>query len=120
VTTAADAPAAYDGFDTMPIAGTWRRGSSGKTVQDTDPYTGDVLTELALADADDLDEAYRAAAQAQVAWAARTPGERAAVMRQAAAVMDARKEEVVGWTARKTAATRATAACSSACASRQG
>ncbi|MGY1804064.1 aldehyde dehydrogenase family protein [Blastococcus sp. SYSU D00922] len=97
-----DAPARYDGLDRMPIAGTWRPGSSKRTATDTDPYTGETLTELRLADADDLDQAYTAAREAQRDWAGRLPGERAAVMRKAADVMDARKDEIVDWLIRET------------------
>lgn len=97
-----ETPARYDGFDRMPIAGTWREGSSERTATDTDPYTGETLTELRLADADDLDRAYAAAREAQRDWAGRLPGERAAVMRRAADVMDARKDEIVDWLIRET------------------
>ncbi len=47
----------------MPIAGEWREGRAGKTRTDENPYTGEVLVELA--GPDDLDQAYRAAAEAQ-------------------------------------------------------
>ena len=75
---------AYDGFDTMPIGGRWRAGSSGRSKADTDPWSGDTLTEIPLADAGDLDDAYAAAADAQREWAARPPAARAGVMRAAA------------------------------------
>jgi aldehyde dehydrogenase (NAD+) len=96
--------ARYDGFDRMPIAGTWRPGSSGKAATDTDPYTGETLTEIQLADANDLDAAYTAARDAQRSWAATLPGEKAAVMRRAAAIMDDRKDEIVDWIIRETGA----------------
>ena len=101
---ASSAPARYDGFDRMPIAGTWRPGSSGKVATDTDPYTGDTLTEIQLADADDLDAAYSAARDAQRAWAGTLPGEKAGVMRRAAAIMEERKDEIVDWLIRETGA----------------
>ncbi|MCZ2820095.1 aldehyde dehydrogenase family protein [Modestobacter sp. VKM Ac-2977] len=91
------APAPYDGFDRMPIAGTWRAGRAGKTATDTNPYTGETLTEIPLANADDLDEAYARAKEAQRDWAARLPSERADVMRRAARVMEDRKDEIVDW-----------------------
>ncbi|MGY1709581.1 aldehyde dehydrogenase family protein [Geodermatophilus sp. SYSU D00758] len=99
---AVDTPARYDGFDRMPLAGTWREGGSERTATDTDPYTGETLTEIRLADADDLDAAYAAAREAQREWAGRLPGERAAVMRRAADVMEARKGEIVDWLIRET------------------
>ncbi|RFU22699.1 aldehyde dehydrogenase family protein [Geodermatophilus marinus] len=99
---AVDTPARYDGFDRMPLAGTWREGGSERTATDTDPYTGETLTEIRLADAADLDAAYAAAREAQREWAGRLPGERAAVMRRAADVMTARKDEIVDWLIRET------------------
>ncbi|TDC75982.1 aldehyde dehydrogenase family protein [Actinomadura sp. 7K507] len=101
------APERYDGFDVMPIAGEWRAGRSGESKADLDPWSGDTLTEIALADADDLDEAYRAAREAQPGWAARAPGERAGIMRAAAAIFEARKDEIVGWIVRESGGTLA-------------
>ncbi|TYP84574.1 aldehyde dehydrogenase family protein [Blastococcus xanthinilyticus] len=97
-------PPRYDGFDVMPIAGTWRAGRAGKTATDTDPYTGETLTEIPLADADDLDEAYATAKEAQRDWAARLPSDRADVMRRAARIMEARKDEIVDWHIRESGA----------------
>jgi aldehyde dehydrogenase (NAD+) len=104
MTSESPAPARYDGFDRMPIAGTWRAGSSEKTATDTDPYTGETLTELRLADTDDLDQAYAAAREAQRDWAARLPSERAQVMRRAAQIMADRKDEIVEWHIRESGA----------------
>jgi aldehyde dehydrogenase (NAD+) len=89
--------ARYDGFDTMPIAGSWRVGRAGRSAADVDPYTGETLVEIPLANASDLDDAYRAAEVAGARWAAALPGERAAVMRRAAAIMDERREEIIDW-----------------------
>ncbi|QFG27001.1 aldehyde dehydrogenase family protein [Actinomadura sp. WMMB 499] len=101
----ARASARYEGFDTMPIGGVWRGGRSGRSRADTDPWSGDTLTEIPLADAGDLDEAFRAARDAQPDWAARTPGERAGVMRAAAGILEARRDEVVGWIVRESGGT---------------
>ncbi|SOC50548.1 4-hydroxybenzaldehyde dehydrogenase [Blastococcus aggregatus] len=98
------APARYDGFDRMPIAGTWRAGRAGKTATDTDPYTGETLTEIPLANAEDVDEAYARAKEAQRDWAARLPSERAEVMRRAARIMEERRDEIVDWHIRESGA----------------
>ncbi|MCV7441163.1 aldehyde dehydrogenase family protein [Mycobacterium paraense] len=95
----------YPRFDTMPIGTRWRAGSAGKTRADTDPWTGETLTEIPQANADDLDEAYQAAAAAQAKWAARPPAERASVMRAAADVMTRRKEEIADWLVHETGGT---------------
>jgi delta 1-pyrroline-5-carboxylate dehydrogenase len=84
----------YPAFDTMPIAGEWRAGSTGETRSDTDPWSGDVLTEIPQANADDMNRAYAAAVAAQRDWAEEVPAVRAGVMRSAAEVMERRKDEI--------------------------
>lgn len=93
----------------MPIGGQWRGGRAGKTGTDSDPWSGDTLTEIPLASAADLDEAFLVAREAQRGWAAQPPAERAAVMLAAADVMAARKDEITGWLVRESGGTRAKA-----------
>lgn len=99
----------YPEFDSMPIGTTWRGGSTGKKRASTDPYRGDTLAELEQAGEDDLNEAYGAAVAAQRDWASAPPLERAGVMRNAADVMTARKDEITGWLVRETGGTLAKA-----------
>jgi len=96
----------YTGFDGQYIGGLWRPGKQGGKIVDTDPYSGETLTEIAPANRQDLDEAYQSAAKAQVHWAALLPTERATVMHRAAAVMENRHEEVVSWLIRESGSTR--------------
>lgn len=98
------APSRYGGFTTMPLGGRWRAGSSGKITTDTDPWSGATLTEISLAGADDLDDAFTAAERAQQAWAARPPAGRADVIRAAASVLEARRNEVTDWLIHETGA----------------
>jgi aldehyde dehydrogenase (NAD+) len=53
------APARYDRFDQMPIAGHWRTGRSDTTQPDLVPYTGDTILSIRLATEEDLNDAYR-------------------------------------------------------------
>ena len=108
-TAARGAPPRYESFTTMPLGGAWRPGSSGKTAADTDPWSGEILTELPLADAGDLDEAVITAEQAQREWAARSPASRADIMLAAAAVMQDRRLEITDWLIHETGATVARA-----------
>lgn len=101
------APRPYSGFDGQYIDGAWRPGRQGSILKDTDPYSGETLAEIAMASESDLDEAYRAAARAQVAWAQKLPGERAAVLRRAADIVEARREEIVSWLIRESGGIRA-------------
>jgi aldehyde dehydrogenase (NAD+) len=82
---------AYTGFDRLLIGPSWRPGRSDRRIRDTNPYTGDTLLELTSANAQDLDEAYAAAAAAQPKWAAQPPTFRAAVMERAAAIVTERE-----------------------------
>jgi aldehyde dehydrogenase (NAD+) len=103
------APAPYPDFTAMPVGERWRAGRAGKTGNDLDPWSGDTLTEIPLASAEDLDEAFLTAVDAQRDWAARPPAARAAVLIAAADVMAARKDEVTGWLVRESGGTRAKA-----------
>ena len=91
------APAPYDGFDKMLLNGTWRHGRDGRTADDLDPYTNEVLVRIPLANEQDVDEAYRAADEARRKWSRSLPGERSAVLRRAASIMEARRDEIVDW-----------------------
>jgi aldehyde dehydrogenase (NAD+) len=81
----------------MPIAGVWREGRSGTVAADTDPYTGQTLVEIALANAQDVDEAYVTAERAQKGWAAVLPQERHTLFDRAARLMQLRKKEIIDW-----------------------
>jgi len=96
----------YDGFDHQPIAATWRTGRSTHRNTDIDPYTGKTLVTIPLATAQDVDDAYRAAADAQPGWAAAAPAERAQVLHHALRILDERREEIIGWLIREAGSTR--------------
>jgi aldehyde dehydrogenase (NAD+) len=96
----------YSGFDGQYINGAWRPGKQGGVLKDTDPYSGDTLAEIVMANAGDLDEAYRSSAKAQIGWAALLPSERAAVMLRSAAIMEARRPEIIDWLIRESGSTR--------------
>ena len=96
----------YGTFDHMPLGEQWRGGRSGRVSEDRDPYTDEILVRIPLANEQDLDEAYRGAAAAQPKWAATVPGERAALLRRAADIMEARREEIVTWLIKESGSTR--------------
>ncbi len=99
-------PTRYVGFEGVFIGGRWRGGKHGTTEVDTDPYSGEVLAEISQGNFSDLDEAYKSAATAQVAWAATSPGERATVTLKAAAIMEARHDEIIDWLIKESGSTR--------------
>lgn len=96
----------YSNFDRLLINGQWRHGKGAKILSDLNPYNGNILVEVPHANRDDMDEGYRGAAKAQHAWAALLPGERAAIMRRAAQIMEARREEIVSWIIHESGGTR--------------
>ena len=98
---AGGAPARYGQFGNLYIDGKWRPGKSGKTQKDLNPYTGETLAEISLANGDDLEEAYQSAAKAQVAWAQTPPSVKAALMLKVAQIMEARRAELVEWLIRE-------------------
>lgn len=104
--TASIGPKTYSGFDGQYINGSWRPGRQGGKMKDTDPYSGETLAEIAMANKADLDEAYQSAAKAQAEWAALLPSERAAVMARFAAIVEARQPEIVNWLIRESGSTR--------------
>lgn len=100
------AAAPYDGFDRQAIGGQWRAGRSERMQQDIDPYSGQTLLEIRSASRDDVDDAYRAAERAQRDWADHLPEERAEVLRRAAAILDARADEIRSWLVREAGSTQ--------------
>jgi aldehyde dehydrogenase (NAD+) len=48
-------PSRYGGLDRQYIGGTWRPGGAGRTLRDSDPYTGETLAEIGLANQNDVD-----------------------------------------------------------------
>jgi 3-hydroxyisobutyrate dehydrogenase-like beta-hydroxyacid dehydrogenase len=87
----------YSGFDGQYINGVWRAGRSGRRLVDTDPYTGEPVASMGLADKSDVDEAFNPAAEAQPAWAALLPAQRAAVMLRCVDLMESSREEIIDW-----------------------
>jgi malonate-semialdehyde dehydrogenase (acetylating)/methylmalonate-semialdehyde dehydrogenase len=69
-------------------------GRSGRFSDVFDPNTGEVQARVALADTGELDAAVRAAAQAQVGWAATNPQRRARVMFEFKRLVEARMDEL--------------------------
>jgi aldehyde dehydrogenase (NAD+) len=101
-----DAPTRYTDLHLLPLAGQWRAGAAGRTLRDGNPYDGSTLLEIAQANRDDLDAAYRKAAEVQPAWAAMPPAERSALLLRVVAIFDQRREEIIDWLIRESGSTR--------------
>jgi acyl-CoA reductase-like NAD-dependent aldehyde dehydrogenase len=61
-------------YSKLYIDGVWRDGSSETIYDNVNPYNGEVVVRIKLANRDDIDEAYAAAKRAQKEWA-KTPVE---------------------------------------------
>src|SRR5512145_1072394 len=76
------------------IGGEWRQAASGSRFAVHDPSTGDALTEVADGSPEDGIAALAAAADAQGAWAATPPRERAELLRRAFETLMARQDDL--------------------------
>ncbi|MBM3352407.1 MAG: aldehyde dehydrogenase family protein [Betaproteobacteria bacterium] len=83
------------------FTGRWQLAKGG-TREVREPATGNVLTEVGFADAEDVREAAQAAAAAQVEWANTPADQRGAVLRRAAQLLEAHAESMRGWIVRET------------------
>ena len=99
----------YDKLDRLYLAGEWRDGS-GKALTNVSPWDESTIFEMKGATADDVDEAYRATAEAQKEWAKLPPAARSAKMHAIADILDARKDEIADWIVREVGGTRLKAA----------
>lgn len=78
----------------MFIAGTWCAGGTGRTAPVLDPATEEVLGEVPLAEAADLDRAVDAAVAGFDTWRAMPIGRRVAILHDAADRLTARADRV--------------------------
>src|SRR2546430_8120808 len=76
------------------VAGEWREASGGGRLAVEDPSTGEELTDVADAQAEDALAALGAAADVQARWASTAPPERGEILRRAAEGIVGRSEEL--------------------------
>ncbi|MFW6204694.1 MAG: NAD-dependent succinate-semialdehyde dehydrogenase, partial [Actinomycetota bacterium] len=76
------------------IGGEWRSAQAGGTMAVRDPATGEVLCEIADAGPEDGKAALAAAADAQSAWAATPPRERAEILRRGYETLMSRQDDL--------------------------
>jgi benzaldehyde dehydrogenase (NAD) len=82
---------------------TWEPGT-GAPVEDREPATGRLIATVRGSTTDDVARAAAAAAAAQLAWAATNYQERARIVRRAADIYEANRDEFGTWTQRETGA----------------
>lgn len=95
-----------DQFTKQYINGTWKLGSSEKSIEDFNPYTGEKLLTIQSANKNDLDEAYRAAKKAQPKWAKMTVVEKQDHFQKLADAMLDEKDTIIEWLIKESGSTR--------------
>jgi acyl-CoA reductase-like NAD-dependent aldehyde dehydrogenase len=89
----------------LHIGGEWTEATGGKTFEDSDPFTGDVVANVPAGTREDAKRAIEAAAEAFPAWSQTPPAERQRVLLKAADILESRQDEVAAWLTRETGST---------------
>lgn len=95
----------YEDLNKNLIGGTWCDGRSTTDVADVNPFTGETILSFRAAGVEDIDLAYRTAAQRQPEWAATNPYEVSAIIARAAQILQERAPEAVDWLVRESGST---------------
>jgi acyl-CoA reductase-like NAD-dependent aldehyde dehydrogenase len=77
------------------IGGAWRDGSLDKTLVDRNPFDGTTIAEFPIASVADVDEAYQAAAKAQLEWDKVNPYAKRAVFERAVRYVEEHFDDIV-------------------------
>ena len=97
--------AMVDKFTNQFINGEWKQGSGNSTIVNRNPYSGDLLLTIPSANKADLDEAYKAAKVAQVAWADMPIGEKQGLFDRLTQVVVENKDQIVDWLVKESGST---------------
>ncbi len=89
----------------LHIGGQWTEAEGGKTFEDFDPFTGDVVANVPAGTREDAKRAIEAAAAAFPAWSETPPAERQRIFLKAADILESRQEDVASWLTRETGST---------------
>ena len=87
------------------VGGEFLEAEGGRTFENRDPYTDEVVSEVAAASREDARRAVEAAAAAFPEWSQTPPAVRQGVFLKAADVLESRQDEVVSLLARETGCT---------------
>src|SRR6188768_325785 len=94
------------GIDTrLFIGGAFVEAEDGRTFENRDPWSGDVVSDVASASGADAKRAVEAAAEAFPEWSRTPPAVRQGIFLKAADVLQSRQDEVVSMLARETGCT---------------
>lgn len=85
----------YEELNKQFIGGKWQEGSSPNVLENKNPYTQKTFTTFRKATADDIDEAYRAAALAKKKWDAVNPFEKRTILEKAVTYIEENEEAII-------------------------
>ncbi|HET8560506.1 MAG TPA: aldehyde dehydrogenase family protein [Marmoricola sp.] len=89
-------PKGWRGRRIVPfVDGAWRDVDTGRSYEHRSPWSGQVLSEVAAADAEDTRRAIEAAHRAFAGWAAALPAQRQRVFLAAADIVERRRVEIL-------------------------
>ena len=83
-----------DQYKKQYINGKWVEGTGDSELENYNPYTGDLLYTYQSGSADDVDQAYKAAQEAQPKWEGLLPSERGDYLEKLLQVMVRREDEI--------------------------
>jgi len=87
------------------IGGGWVDAADGRTYEDRDPFTGEVVANASAGGPEEVARAVEAASAAFESWSATPPAERQRIFLKAADLLEGRRDEVVSMLARETGST---------------
>ncbi|WP_337032163.1 aldehyde dehydrogenase family protein [Paenibacillus illinoisensis] len=88
------------------INGEWVEGSGEKTMENMNPYTGEVIATWRSSTKTDIDRAYEAAQKSSLAWRKSLPGIKEGILRKVSSLMTDRKEEMLNLLITESGSTR--------------
>ncbi|SFK37807.1 aldehyde dehydrogenase (NAD+) [Halobacillus dabanensis] len=92
-------------FTKQYINGQWKNGSSEKVVHNINPFTQQTIAQIPSANEEDLEEAYKAANDAQKSWMATVPVKKQAYFDRLLKVIHERKDEIIDWLVKEAGST---------------
>ncbi|MGI8316458.1 aldehyde dehydrogenase family protein [Halobacillus mangrovi] len=92
-------------FTKQYINGEWKSGSSDKNVENVNPYTQQPIATIPSANEEDLNEAYKAAEEAQKEWMQLTPQKAQAYFDKLLNMVHERKDEIIDWLVKEAGST---------------
>ncbi|GAB1155409.1 benzaldehyde dehydrogenase [Paenibacillus illinoisensis] len=88
------------------INGEWVEGSGEKTMENMNPYTGEVIATWRSSSKTDIDRAYEAAQKSSLAWRKSLPGIKEGILRKVSSLMTDRKKEILNLLITESGSTR--------------